>query len=293
MPVNADFIRNWTFEPVYETYDEPRTILYALGVGAGAADSDLDLVYEKRLKALPTIAAVLAPDPMWMLDPRAGITMTHVLHGEQGLQIHKPLPAAGTIRAQTFIDGLFDKGEKGAVLRMRRELRDDATDELLATTTSSAFMRADGGFGGVAEGQPAPHAIPDRLPDATISLLTRDDQALIYRLSGDYNPLHIDPEIARAAGFPRPILHGLGSYGIAGRAIIAMLCEGDPHRLTRFDVRFSSPVFPGETLLTEVWHDGPGKAAFRAKVAERGVVALNNGRAEFSRTLMQQMSGSE
>lgn len=282
MPVNADVIHNWPFESVVEAYDNSRTILYALGVGAGAEEADLDLVYEKYLKALPTIATVLAGDPLWLLEREVGVTMTHVLHGEQGLQIHKPLPAAGTIRARTFIDGLFDKGEKGAVLLMRRELRDDASDELLATTRSSTFMRADGGFGGPTDGQPAPYPVPDRAPDETVSLATRVDQATIYRMSGDYNPLHIDPEVAQSAGFPRPILHGLCSYGVAGRAVVSALCDGDPHRLSRLDVRFSSPVFPGETLVTEIWREGTGKAAFRVKVAERGVIALNNGRAEFA-----------
>lgn len=281
MPVNAQAVLDWRFDPVTEKYDKVRTILYALGLGAGAEEADLPLVYERGLKALPTMAVVLAGEPMWMDDPRAGITFTHVLHGEQGLIMHRPLPPAATLVGQAVNEALYDKGAKGAVLVMKRELRDAASGDLVATVRSTAFLRADGGFGGSGEGQPAPHPVPDRAPDLSVTLGTRADQAVLYRLSGDFNPLHIDPAIARAAGFPRPILHGLCSYGIAGRAIVQAVCEGDPERLTRLDVRFATPVYPGETLVTEIWREGPGRAAFRVKVAERDVVAINNGRADF------------
>jgi acyl dehydratase len=274
---------NWRFEPVSERYGTARTILYALGVGAGAeaSESDLPLVYERHLKALPMMAVVLAADGPWMTDPRAAITCTHVLHGEQRLEIHRPLSAEGELIGQTSIEGLYDKGPKGAVLALKRELRDAATGVLMATVRSSAFLRADGGFGGSSEGQPPPHSIPDRPPDTSFSIATRLDQALIYRMSGDFNPLHVDPAVARQAGFERPILHGLCSYGIAGRAIIKALCGGDPRRLRRLDVRFSTPVYPGETLVTEIWLEEGHRAAFRVKVAERDVVALNNGRADY------------
>ena len=283
MPVKADAVRNWRFDPVTEIYDERRTILYALGVGAAAtgAESDLQLVYEKELKALPSMAVILAGEPMWMSDPRTGITFTHVLHGEQGLTLEKPLPARGTLVGQTSIEGLYDKAAKGAVLVMKRELREADSGTLVATVRSSAFMRADGGFGGSSEGQAAPHPMPQREPDVAVSLSTRVDQAVVYRLSGDFNPLHVDPEVAKQAGFPKPILHGLCSYGIACRAIVTALCDANPDRLTRFDVRFSTPVFPGETLITEIWRESPGHAAFRVKIAERGVVALSNGRADY------------
>jgi acyl dehydratase len=283
MPVDRDVLLNWRFEPVSERYGTARTILYALGVGAGAeaGESDLPLVYERHLKALPMMAVVLSADGPWMTDPRAGITFTHVLHGEQRLEIHRPLSAEGELIGQTSIEGLYDKGPKGAVLALKRELRDAATGVLMATVRSSAFLRADGGFGGSSEGQSPPHSIPDRPSDTSISIATRVDQALIYRMSGDFNPLHVDPAVARQAGFERPILHGLCSYGIAGRAVIKALCGGDPQRLRRLDVRFSTPVYPGETLVTEIWFEEEHRAAFRVKVAERDVVALNNGRADY------------
>jgi acyl dehydratase len=283
MPVNKDVVLNWTFAPVAERYDSNRTILYALGVGAGMEgnEADLRLVYERDLKALPTLAVVLAADKPWMTDPRTGITFTRLLHGEEKLEIHHPLPATGVVIGQTFIEGLYDKGPKGAVLVLKRELRDEAGGTLLATVRSSAFLRADGGFGGQSDGQALPQSIPERAPDIAVSIQTRPDQALIYRMSGDRNPLHIDPAVARQAGFQRPILHGLCSYGIAGRAIINALCDGDPDLLRRLDVRFSTPVYPGETLVIEIWREGRGRAAFRVRVAEREVVALNNGRADY------------
>jgi acyl dehydratase len=283
MPVNQDVVLNWTFAPVAERYDSNRTILYALGVGAGidGNEADLRFVYERNLKALPTLAVVLAADAPWIADPRTGITFRQVLHGEEKLEIHRPLPATGTVIAQTSIEGLYDKGPKGAVLVLKRELRAEAGGALLATTRSSAFLRADGGFGGQSEGQELPQSIPERAPDIAVSIPTRADQALIYRMSGDHNPLHIDPAVARQAGFQRPILHGLCSYGIAGRAVVKALCDDDPDLLRRLDVRFSTPVYPGETLVTDIWREGPGRAAFRVRVAERNVVVLNNGRADY------------
>jgi len=154
---------------------------------------------------------------------------------------------------------------------------------LLATTTMTTLLRGDGGFGGTSEGMAVPHALPgDRAPDLVRVLPTATNQALIYRMSGDLNPLHIDPEVARAAGFERPILHGLATYGIAGRALIAGLMDNDPARLKRLDVRFSSPVYPGETISTEIWRDGDGRASFRSIAVERNVVVLNNGLVEFA-----------
>ena len=279
MPLHVDVIRSLKFAPAVEQYKATRTILYALGLGAGS--DDLDLVYERALKALPTLAVMLAPDPMWMTDPRTGITFAQVLHGEQRLTMHRPLPAAGTVVAHTSVAGLVDKGPKGAVMLIKRELREHDSGELLATVLASAFLRADGGFAGASDAQPAPHTLPGRPPERSIAIPTSADQTLLYRLSGDFNPLHIDPAVARAAGFERPILHGLCSYGMAGLALVKALCGGDPHRLLALDARFSSPVYPGETLLLDVWEEGPGHAAFRVRVAGREVLALNNGRFAF------------
>jgi len=160
-----------------------------------------------------------------------------------------------------------------------RQVIDKASGALLATLKQTTFCRADGGFGGPQREAPAPHALPERAPDITCDLPTRPEMALIYRLSGDVNPLHAEPEFAKAAGFPRPILHGLATFGVAGHALLKSLCGYDPARLAAMAGRFSAPVYPGETIRTEIWRDGK-VASFRARVLERDVVAVNNGRAD-------------
>lgn len=270
---------------VRQTYAARDTILYALGVGVAQQDplapSELGFVYEEGLAALPTMAVVLAYPGFWQRDPKLGLDWRRILHGEQAITLHRPLPAAGRVRAEVRIDDVIDKGaDKGAVLYWSREIFDDETGHRLATVRQTSFLRGDGGFGGRRDGGPSPHAAPAREPDLHLTLPTRSDQALIYRLSGDYNPLHADPLVASAAGFERPILHGLCTYGIAGRALLRLLCEGRPERLRRLDARFSQPVFPGETIRVEAWREGQGRAAFRALAVERGVVVLSNGYAE-------------
>lgn len=291
MGLDYDKVKNWPQPVVTQAYTERDSMLYALGLGAAmgnppAAD-DLQYVYEGvaggQLAALPTMAAVLALPPFWMQDPETGIDWKKILHGEQFLRMHRPLPPAGRMRSQCRIDEIYDKGaDKGAVLIQTRELIDDSSGERIATIGASVFMRGNGGFGGKAEGAPRPHALPgDRAPDLVLDLPTRPEAAAIYRLSGDYNPLHIDGEVARSAGFPVPILHGMATYGIAGRALLKLLCGNQAARLRALDCRFASPVFPGETVRTEVWHQGPGKAGFRCKVVERDLLVLNNGYAEY------------
>ncbi len=175
---------------------------------------------------------------------------------------------------------MIDKGEgKGALVYSERKVTDKASGELLATLTQTTFCRADGGFGGPPREAPAPHPLPERAPDLVCDLPTRPEMALIYRLSGDVNPLHAEPEFAKAAGFPRPILHGLATFGVAGHALLKSVCGYDPARLAAMAGRFSAPVYPGETIRTEIWRDGK-VVSFRARVLERDVVAINNGRAE-------------
>jgi len=262
------------------------TILYALGVGAASEaptdPSELQFVYEDGLKALPTMAVVLTYPGFWAKDPKYGLTWQKVLHGEQYVELHKTLPVEGTLRGVTSFDEIYDKGaDKGAVLYSRRKVYDEASGDHIATVRQSTFLRGDGGFGGTSEGAPKPHPMPDRAPDITVRVPTRIDQALLYRLSGDYNPLHADPKVAKEAGFPAPILHGLATYGVAGRAVLKAVCDNQPERLRKLDVRFSSPVFPGETLDVDIWREGEGRAAYRARAVERNVVVLQNGLAEF------------
>lgn len=261
------------------TYGDRETMLYALGVGFGrdALDKkELPFVYENNLVTVPTMSTVIA----WGAGAmgKSGINYAMVVHGEQKLTMHKPLPAAATILVDTKIVGAWDKGkDKGAVIASETSIRDKATGDALCTLLSTTFARGDGGFGGPTEGAPVPHAIPDRAPDMSFDAETKPDQALLYRLSGDRNPLHADPDFAKAVGFPAPILHGLCTYGTCCRAIITNVCDYDPKKITGFDVRFSSPVYPGETITIEAWKDG-NVLSFIAKVKERNVTVINNGK---------------
>lgn len=284
MAIDYERLKNWPFRPIEHAYTAKDSMLYALGLGFGADPTDrrqLDFVYEDGLKALPTMAVVLASPGFWLKNPATGVDWKKVLHGEQGLRLHEPLPASGTIVGTTKIDEIVDKGAgKGALLYSTREIRDKASGKLLAEVASVGFLRGDGGFGGP-EGAPRkPQSLPERAPDASVEINTLPQSALIYRLSGDFNPLHADPDVARAAGFERPILHGLCTYGVAGHALLKLVCDYDPARLKRMDVRFSAPVYPGETIRTEVWSEGDGRLAFRCLVPERKTVVLNNGYAE-------------
>ena len=257
--------------------------LYALGLGLGIDPLDEDqlaFVYEKNLKVLPTMAVVIGYPGFWVKELDTGIDWVKVVAGEYDLTLHRPLAPRGTVRNKTRVVEIVDKGAgKGAVLYVERTIEDKASGERIATIVQTTFCRGDGGFGGPPREQRPVHPIPGRPPDLSCDLPTRPETALIYRLSADRNPLHADPVVAKAAGFPRPILHGLATFGIAGHAILKTLCGYDPARLTAIAGRFTAPVFPGETIRTEIWRDG-AVVSFRARAVERDAVALNNGRAE-------------
>jgi acyl dehydratase len=268
-------------------YSERDTILYALGLGVGARDpldaAALRYTYERGLQALPTMAVVLAHPGFFIGDPQYGFDWAKILHGEQRLELHRPLPASGKVRSLLTLDEVYDKGAgKGALLYATRRIHDAGTDEPLATLGATYFMRGDGGAGGSTAKPPSPHPIPDRPAEHRVTAGTRRDQALLYRLSGDMNPLHVDPAVAQRAGFERPILHGLCTYGIVALAAMEALCGGEMARLRRFDVRFTGIVLPGDTIEIEIWNDGPGQAALRATVAERGTPVIGNGLLQFA-----------
>jgi len=259
-------------------------VLYALGLGVGLDpmdETDLPFVDETRLKVEPTMANVMGYPGSWMREPRFGLDWVKTVHGEHALQIHAPLPSAARVRGQSRIVDLVDKGAgRGALIFVEREITDIDSGTLLATVKQTVFCRGDGGFGGAEKPLPPPSPIPERAPDRSIELPTSPQAALIYRLSGDYNPLHYVPAFAREAGFERPILHGLATFGVVGHGLVKRLCGGAPERLRAMGGRFSAPVFPGETVRLDIWRGEGGRSAFRATVPARAVVVMNNGFAE-------------
>ena len=278
MTIDYEHLMRLEFAEREFSYTERDALLYALSVGMGRdMPQDLPFVYEQGLRAMPTLATVIAWDDSW--QERTGMDIGKIVHGEMRVTLHRALPPAGRVVSRFRIAGAFDKGPgRGAVLLAETTLRDAPTGEPLATLLSTVFARGDGGFGGPPGRGPEPHAIPDRAPDTTVQLEVRPEQALYYRLCGDRNPLHVDAAFARAAGYDEPILHGLCSYGMAATAVVRVACQRDPARLAHFEARFTAPVYPGETLLTDLWLDG-ATVSFRTRVAQRGIVALDHGRA--------------
>lgn len=281
MPIVYDDLMRLDLPEREFSYSERDTMLYALSVGMGHDPMDLDelpFVFERDLKALPSQATVVAWDDSWAL--KTGLNLVMVVHGEQRITLHRPLAPQGRVASKVRIREVFDKGPgRGAVLLVENALRDASNGQPLATLLSTVFARGDGGFGGPAGNGPAPHAIPERAPDVGVTAKTQPNQALFYRLCGDRNPLHADPAFAKAAGFPRPILHGLCTYGHAVRAVVKAACDHDPARVAHIEARFTAPVFPGETIHTEIWRDG-NIVSFRARLVERDVIALDHGKVE-------------
>ena len=282
MAIDYEVLLNHRLPDVHQHVTAHDTILYALSVGFGQDPLDprqLDFVDQHRaLRAVPTAAVVLGHPGSWLADPATGVDAVQLVHGEQGVVLHRPLPASGEVIGRSRVTGLVDKGPgRGALLYSEKQLLLAATGERLATATSTTFLRGDGGFGGPSGQVRPPHSMPDGPPDWVMDLPTRPEQALLYRLNGDDNPLHADPAFAARAGFPRPILHGLCTLGVVGHALLATLGGYDAERFREMHLRFTAPVFPGETIRTEGWHDG----SFRARVVERDVVVVGNGRAVF------------
>ncbi len=291
MAIDYAGLKGRAFPDVRADYGWKDSVIYALGVGYGLDPLDrgqLRFVYEQDQLAVPTMAVVLATPGFWVKEPDAGVDWVKVLHGEQSLQLHRPLPVSGSVIGRNRVISITDKGAgRGALLVQRRTLHDARDDALIATLEQVTFARGDGGFSeregnGPPGGDPAPPqkpSVPDSKPDLVCDLPTSSQSALLYRLCADLNPLHADPDVAQAAGFERPILHGLASFGVAAHAILRSCCDYDPGRLASIGLRFSSPVYPGETLRTEIWRKGP-QLQFQSRVLERDRVVLSHGTAE-------------
>lgn len=275
--------------PTGFSWTERDTILYALGVGADA--TTLAYVTENShgvpQRVLPTYG-VIAGDPSRALALLPGIDLKDVVHGSQSVRITRPLPPAGSVVVSAGVESLFDKGPGGnAIVNLISEARDAATGDLVVSTASTVVVRGGGGLGGESGTRPVPIDIPDRAPDAEVAHRTTASQALLYRLSGDRNPLHSDPWFAtERAGFERPILHGLCTYGFAGRALLSTLCADDDARFTSMSARFTAPVIPGDELVTSIWETSAGAAVFRTVARDPAAgaarVVLDDGRCEFA-----------
>lgn len=266
------------------SYRDTETMLYALSIGLGRDPLDgreLDFVTDDGgvLKTMPSLATVLVPD---MFPPDLGWDYSQVLHAEQRLQLYRPLPVQADLKINKRITAAFDRGPKlGALVLFEAEARLARDDAVLFTLGNTIVARGDGGFGGPNGKGPPPHRAPRREPDFSCELDTRTDQALLYRLNGDRNPLHSDPSLAQSVGYDQPILHGLCTYGVACHAILKTICNYDQTLISALDARFSSPVMPGDTIRTDMWQDGD-TVSFQCSVPDRDTVVLRNGRCVLS-----------
>jgi len=279
-------VRRWQSPEIRQVLSPRDAMLYALGLGIGQDPLDprqLRFATEKNQQVMPSIAALLGYPGPWMRHDRAlGIDALRLVHGEQAIELNQPIPLGVPLLGVSRVTRVVDKGTgKGALVYVEKSIREESSGALVASSRQTLFCRGDGGFSVAGGGDgPAPPMIatPERAPDVVVSRTTRAEAALIYRLSGDMNPLHADPDVASRAGFPRPILHGLATYGMACHALIEAFCSHEAARLRSLEVRFSSPVFPGDAIEFQYWREG-GEIALRAQVPERKVVVLTHGRA--------------
>lgn len=284
MTINYQALKRWAFEDILTPYTRKDCMLYALGLGYGGDPMDRDelaFVYEAGLKVVPSMLTILGAPGSWASNPATGIDWMRILHGEHRLTLHGALAPEGVLRSRTRVERIVDKGaNRGALVITVRDISDEASGRMLASIEHTSFCRADGGFSTGEDGHDPPPqalpAVPEGHPDLTVHLSTQPGAALLYRLNGDWNPIHADPVAAQSVGFQRPILHGLCTYGMAARAILRACCDQQPEKLGSLALRFSAPFYPGETLAVEIWRRG-GQIHFRALAAERGVPVLTHG----------------
>ncbi|MFQ5407121.1 MAG: MaoC/PaaZ C-terminal domain-containing protein [Anaerolineales bacterium] len=288
--IDVEQVLGYEFEPSTFAYDERDVSLYALGVGAAADpldDSELRFVYEQHpagMRVLPTFAVTFpfAANNRIFDMPGLKFHPMLLLHGEQVLELKAPLAPRARLTNRACVSQVYDKGSGALILLYAHSYDEDGRE--VAFNRASIFIRGLGGFGGergtsrLRRGGPSgvSNAPPERPPDVVHSEKTRPDQALLYRLSGDRNPLHADPSMAAQGGFDRPILHGLCTFGFGGRAVLRHFCDNDPARFKSIKVRFTKHVFPGETLVTEMWHAPDGRVLFQMKAAERDEIVISN-----------------
>jgi acyl dehydratase len=289
MAIHYDTLKAWPIKDQVTPYTRKDCMLYALSLGYGHDPLDaeelpfvVDNLGEEGLKTVPSLYTVLGAPGAWATDPGTGIDWMRILHGEHRLTLHSPLPPEGVLRSRTRVARVVDKGEgRGALVITVRDISDEASGQLLASIEHTSFCRANGGFStGPHDNDEPPVALPavpgDTAPDVTVTLPTAASAALLYRLNGDWNPIHANPAAAKSVGFDRPILHGLCTYGMATRAILRACCGNQPDRLGSLALRFSAPFYPGETLSVDIWQRGT-QVHFRATAVERGQAVLTHG----------------
>jgi len=279
-----DKVLNVKLEPIEHTISDKDCMLYSLGIGLGmdpVNPTQLQFVYEDGLKAFPSHSVVIAHPGAWVTRKELEINWIKLLHGEQTITQHQPLQPGKTYVGNYRVVGVVDKGEeKGSILYQEKTLTDKDSGQLVSTVTSSYFLRGDGGCGGSGYDPKPTRPVPDREPDQVVEIATAENAALIYRLSGDYNPIHADPVKAGKAGFEKPILHGLCTFGVATRALLQACCDNQPERLEFVGLRFSKPVYPGETIAVSIWNGEDGDIRFAATAVERNVRVLDHGTAK-------------
>lgn len=283
--LNYSMVRAWDFGDIVQEYSARDTILYALGVGLGRDPCDereLAYLYESGLKVVPSLATTLGSPGQWWRHPDTGVDYESNLHAEQDLELFAPVPAAAKVLARNHVTALHDRGrERGALAEIERDISDDS-GRPIARLRRVEVLRDSGGFSQISGMHDPPPAFLPRIeamraPDIIKAVPISPRAGLIYRLSGDYNPLHVDPAVAKSRGFPRPIFHGLGTFGHVCWAAVAALCDYDGARITRLGMRFSQPVYPGDTVRVEFWKAESGQARFRGFAVERGVKVVDNG----------------
>lgn len=272
MTIDLTALLNFRAPPRQVRYTQQDTILYALGVGCGAADDDLPFIYEQGLQALPTMAVTLGADSETLKNLPQGLSLQNIVHGEQSIEIFKPIPVEGLISTETILDTLCDQGVgHHAILRMKRTITDVQTNTPLACLYDTLIARNSGGFGGSPTPLAASALAPERPSDRQLTLQLSHRAAALYRLTGDTNPLHIDPIFAKRAGFNAPILHGLCTLGSVVREIMRAYFGNDPARITHINARFAAPVFPGDILTIHLWEE-PDHIAFEVDVRNTRVL---------------------
>lgn len=280
MAINYDHLMNLNIPEVRQRYSYRDTLLYALSLGLGVDplnQRELPFVYEAEQQCLPSFGTTLGHPGFWLKQMDTGVDWVKVVHAQQELILHKTLPVAADIIGEQEVIDVIDRGEgRGAMIVWQRRILDAESGEKLCTINQSMLARGDGGFGGPEKKLTAPPVVPEREPDFISECPSSTQMALLYRLNGDWNPLHADPAVAKNAGFDRPILHGLATWGVAATAVLDKLCDFDASQIASIFGRFTAPVYPGETFRVEMWQEA--KSVYcRVRAVERDIIALNNG----------------